>query len=67
MANGIPIKNFEGDRRDFYLYSLCKYLKTFKDVPDVRVKITEDFKINDIVASCMHKGNDRSKDFVWGV
>lgn len=53
LTNGIPMKDYNGDRRDFYLYSLCKYLKTFKDVEDVRNKITEDFKINDFVTACM--------------
>jgi len=53
LTNGIPIKDFNGDKKDFYLYTLCKYLKTFKDTPDVRNKITEDFKINEMVQQCM--------------
>ena len=53
LTNGIPIKDFNGDKRDYHLYTLCKYLKTFKDVKDVREKITEDFRINDFVNAYM--------------
>jgi TFIIF-interacting CTD phosphatase-like protein len=54
LTNGIPMKDYNGDRKDFYLYSLCKYLKTFREVADVRDKITEDFRINDFVTACMN-------------
>lgn len=44
-ANGVPTKEFSGNKKDFSLYALSKYLKGFKDVKDVRVKISEDFVI----------------------
>jgi len=53
LTNGIPIKDYNGDKKDFYLYSLYKYLKTFKNLEDVTKKITIDFKINEFVSSCM--------------
>lgn len=43
--NGVPVKEFTGNKKDLSLYSLTKYLKTFKDVKDVRIKIQEDFGI----------------------
>ena len=42
-SNGIPVKEYQGNKRDLALYSLTKYLKTFREVKDVRVKIIEDF------------------------
>ena len=45
-SNGIPVKEYTGSKRDLSLYSLTKYLKSFKEVKDVRVKIAEDFGIN---------------------
>ncbi len=44
-ANGVPVKEYIGDKKDYSLFSLTKYLKTFKDVKDVRTKISEDFGI----------------------
>ena len=44
-ANGVPIKEYVGNKKDLSFYSLNKYLKTFKDVRDVRNKICEDFGI----------------------
>jgi len=43
--NGIPVKDYMGSKRDLSLYALTKYLKSFKDIKDVRVKIAEDFVI----------------------
>ena len=44
-TNGVPLKEYVGNKKDLALYSLIKYLKTFKDVKDVRTKICEDFGI----------------------
>ena len=44
-SNGIPVKEYQGNKKDLSLYSLTKYLRSFKDVKDVRVKICEDFGI----------------------
>lgn len=45
MSNGIPIPDFLGDPEDEILLPLTKYLRSFKDVEDVRVKIDDDFRI----------------------
>ena len=39
------MKDYTGNKRDLSLYALTKYLKTFKDVKDVRTKIVDDFGI----------------------
>lgn len=43
LQNGIPLREFHGDKQDLSLVSLTKYLKGMRDVKDVRVKISEDF------------------------
>lgn len=43
--NGVPVKEYQGNKKDLSLYSLTKYLRSFKDVRDVRTKIQEDFGI----------------------
>jgi TFIIF-interacting CTD phosphatase-like protein len=43
--NGVPVKDYTGSKRDLSLFALTKYLKSFKDVKDVRAKISEDFTI----------------------
>ena len=43
IYNGIPIKEFNGNKKDFSLIALTNYLKKFKDAKDVRIKIKEDF------------------------
>eukprot|EP00347_Sterkiella_histriomuscorum_P013290 403365282 len=45
LYNGIPLKEFYGNKQDISLFSLTRYLKTFRDVKDVRVKIREDFNL----------------------
>ena len=45
LYNGIPLKEFHGNKQDLSLFSLTRYLKTFRDVKDVRVKIKEDFNL----------------------
>lgn len=44
-TNGIPVKEYSGNKRDLSLFALTKYLKSFKDVKDVRLKIIDDFGI----------------------
>ena len=36
FTNGIPIKDYEGDKSDKWLNSLCSYLNSFSNVSDVR-------------------------------
>jgi hypothetical protein len=43
LQNGIPVREFHGDKQDLSLVSLSKYIKSMRDVKDVRVKITDDF------------------------
>ena len=50
FENLIPIHDFLGDiSNDKHLVSLCDYLLSFKDVPDVRKKITEDFRLSGLI------------------
>ena len=44
-TNVVPVKEYNGSKKDLSLYTLTKYLKSFKDVKDVRSKICEDFGI----------------------
>ena len=44
-TNGVPVKEYLGNKKDLTFYSLLKYLKTFKDIKDVRSKIVEDFNL----------------------
>jgi len=44
-SNGIPVKEYNGNKKDLSFYSLTKYIRSFKDVKDVRTKISEDFGI----------------------
>jgi hypothetical protein len=41
--NGVPVTAYSGNKKDLSLYSLTKYLKSFRGVYDVRDKIREDF------------------------
>ena len=43
LFNGIPVKEYHGDKTDISFFSLTKYLKKIKDVADVRFKIMEEF------------------------
>ncbi len=45
LSNGVPVKEYHGNKKDLSLLTLTKYLKTFKKTNDVRVKIKEDFGI----------------------
>eukprot|EP00347_Sterkiella_histriomuscorum_P007194 403349905 len=49
IHNGLPIKEFHGDKNDTVLMSLTKYLMSFKDVHDVRDKISTDFDLASLV------------------
>lgn len=46
LTNGIPIHDYEGDSNDRALFHLTTYLKSFLDEEDVRVKISNDFGLN---------------------
>ena len=48
LRNGIPVRDFSGNKKDFSMVALARYLKSFVRVKDVREKITSDFKIVDI-------------------
>ena len=43
LFNGIPVKEYFGDKQDISFFSLTRYLRSMKDVKDVRSKIKEDF------------------------
>jgi hypothetical protein len=43
LFNGIPVKEYHGDKTDISFFSLTLYLKQIKNKEDVRVKIMEDF------------------------
>jgi len=44
LSNGIPIKEImSNNKQDLSLFSLCRYLKMFKGLHDVRNKIMDDF------------------------
>lgn len=45
LSNGIPLKEFHGNKQDLSLFSLTRYLKHFRDVKDIRAKIKEDFSL----------------------
>ena len=49
IHNGIPIREFNGDKSDKVLKSLYEYLMLFKDIDDVRDKIAEDFDLPKLV------------------
>lgn len=36
LYNGVPVKEYHGNKKDLSLIALTKYLKTFKKVNDVR-------------------------------
>lgn len=42
LFNGIPVKEYHGDKTDISFFSLTRYLKQLKDVGDVRTRIMED-------------------------
>ncbi|CDW72087.1 nli interacting factor-like phosphatase family protein [Stylonychia lemnae] len=42
-GNGVPVRDYSGCKKDLSFFALTKYLKSFKDVIDVRTKIAEDF------------------------
>jgi len=58
FTNGIPIKDYEGDKSDKWLMSLCAYLMQFQGLNDVRTKIKQDFKLDKYVTE---RGNLRNK------
>ncbi len=42
LFNGIPVKEYHGDKTDISFFSLTRYLRQIKEVPDVRTRIKED-------------------------
>ena len=49
LRNGVPTKAFTGEKKDFSLVALLRYLKDFIKCKDVREKIQQDFKTIDIL------------------
>lgn len=43
LFNGVPVKEYFGDKQDISFFSLTRYLRSLKDCKDVRIKIKEDF------------------------
>lgn len=43
LFNGVPVKEFLGEKLDLSFFSLARYLKRMKDCKDVRLRIKEDF------------------------
>ena len=37
FTNGVPVKEYLGNKKDLSFYSLVRYLKSFKDIKDVRI------------------------------
>ncbi|CDW83768.1 nli interacting factor-like phosphatase family protein [Stylonychia lemnae] len=60
IHNGIPIKEFQGDKSDQVLKSLTQYLLSFKDIKDVRKKIHKDF---DLISLIENKTSQDSLNF----
>jgi len=60
LFNGIPVKEFVGDKLDMSLFSLTRYLKRMKDCKDVRTRIKDDFfqprNLNGLEGSGMFSG-----------
>jgi TFIIF-interacting CTD phosphatase-like protein len=43
LHNGIPVKEYFGDKQDLSLFSLTRYLKGMKECTDVRKRILQEF------------------------
>ena len=48
LRNGIPVRTFNGNKKDYSMVALVRYLKGYVRVKDVREKICQDFKTLDI-------------------
>jgi len=46
IDNGVPILDFYDDKEDIELLKVAEFLKTLKDVPDVRTNIANAFKFS---------------------
>ena len=53
IHNGVPIREFHGDKNDLVLNSLCNYLMEFKSENDVRTKISRDFNLSSLISKKM--------------
>lgn len=49
LRNGIPTSTFSGNKKDYSLVALVRYLKSFTRIKDVREKMQTDFKTIDIM------------------
>ena len=49
LRNIIPIKSFQGNKKDYSLVALVRYLKGLARVKDVRERVQQDFKTIDIL------------------
>lgn len=47
IKNGIPVRTFNGNKKDFSMVALVRYLKGYVRIKDVRKKIQQDFKTID--------------------
>jgi TFIIF-interacting CTD phosphatase-like protein len=48
LRNGVPVKTFNGSKKDYSMVALVRYLMSYSRVKDVREKIQLDFKTIDI-------------------
>lgn len=48
IRNAIPVKAFTGNKKDYSMVALVRYLKGFSKIKDIREKIQYDFKTIDI-------------------
>lgn len=48
IRNRVPVKSFNGSKKDYSMVALVRYLKGYVRVKDVREKIQSDFKTIDI-------------------
>ena len=48
VRNGIPVKDYNGNKKDYQMVALARYLKGFLKAKDVREKISLDFKTGEI-------------------
>ena len=49
IRNRIPVKSFNGSKKDYSMVALVRYLKGYVRVKDVREKVQSDFKTIDIL------------------
>ncbi len=47
LRNGVPVRTFTGNKKDYSMVALVRYLKCYSRLKDVREKIQHDFKTID--------------------